>query len=107
MNALTWSPDADVFERHELFVVKMDLPGLSESDVRVEISEDELTIMGERGSEWHEGDDSWQNEERPWGRFFRRVPLPDGAWPTRAHTTLANGVLEITVPVVPFPHSGL
>jgi HSP20 family molecular chaperone IbpA len=96
----TWSPDVDVFERGDMLIVRIDLPGVSLSDVRVEIADDELTVCGERRSEGRQADDHWQNEERAYGRFFRRVPLPDGAWPTRATTMLANGVLEIAVPVV-------
>lgn len=101
-DAWTWSPDADVFERQETLVVRIDLPGVSLSDIRVEISEDDLTVSGERRCGAHEAGDAWQNEERASGRFVRRVPLPDGAWPTRAKTTLADGVLEIIVPVVPW-----
>ena len=98
----TWSPDADVVERHDMLIVRIDLPGVPLSGIRVEISEHDLTVAGERRCDEHQAGDHWQNEERAYGRFFRRVPLPDGAWPTRARTSLANGVLEITVPVVPF-----
>ena len=102
LGSLTWSPDVDVFERQDTLIVRMDLPGVSLSDVRIEIAQDELTISGERRYESHQPGDHWQSEERTYGRFFRRVALPDGAWSTRAATTLANGVLEITIPVVSY-----
>ena len=83
-----------------MLIVRIDLPGVPWSDIRIDISEDELTVSGERRCDAHEADDHWQNEECAYGRFFRRVPLPDGAWPTHARTSLVEGVLEITVPVI-------
>ena len=46
-----WAPQIEVFERNEKFVVRVDLPGLKKEDVKIEVTQDELTIEGERKME--------------------------------------------------------
>src|SRR5271166_6223839 len=40
-----WSPRVDVLEREGQFVVRADLPGLSKEDIKVEVSDDLITIQ--------------------------------------------------------------
>jgi HSP20 family molecular chaperone IbpA len=96
----TWSPDIDVFERGGTLVVRVDLPGTTLSDVRVKVSQDEVTVFGRRRQEPHEVDDKWLHAERAFGRFCRVIELTAGAWPEKAGATFAGGVLEIKVPVM-------
>ncbi len=42
----TWSPDIEVFHRDNELVVRADLPGLSKDDVKVDVTEDRITIQG-------------------------------------------------------------
>src|SRR5262245_10107163 len=43
-----WSPHIDVFERENQIVVRADLPGMSKEDVKVDVTDDAITIQGER-----------------------------------------------------------
>jgi HSP20 family protein len=97
--AYVWSPDADVFERRGLLVTRIDLPGTPLSAIRVEVSEDEVIVSGQRPPERREASDAWSHAERPYGRFSRVISLPAGACPEEARATFKDGVLEITVPV--------
>jgi HSP20 family protein len=65
----------------------------------VETDEGALIIQGERKFEEQENQRGVQRTERRYGRFYRSIPLPDGADVEQARATFQNGVLEIAVPV--------
>jgi HSP20 family protein len=95
-----WSPAIEVAERGDNLVVSAELPGMSEDDVCVEISDDALILQGERRVERHEEEEGGiRRTERQYGRFYRAIPLPDGANADGAQAEFNNGVLEVTVPL--------
>jgi len=96
-----WAPQIDVFQRNNELVVKADLPGLKKDDVKIDITDDGLTIQGERRSEHQEEREGVYRSERSYGSFYRVVPLPEGAMTDQAKATFNNGVLEITMPAPP------
>ena len=46
-----WLPAMDLVETGEQFVLRADLPGLSQEDVEIELEDNVLTISGERKAE--------------------------------------------------------
>jgi HSP20 family protein len=99
--AALWMPNIDVVQRGNEFVVRADLPGVNADDITVEISDDAITISGEREQEHAEEHGSIYRYERTYGSFFREIPLPEGAIADRATASFKDGVLEITVPAPP------
>lgn len=95
-----WSPQVEIFERDDELVLRADLPGLTKDDVNVEIANDGITIEGERRSEHKETAEGYFRSERSYGKFYRRIPMPDGAKAEDANASFSNGVLEITLPVL-------
>ena|ERR1041385_1375341 len=93
-----WSPQVEMFERDNQLMLRADLPGLTKDDVDVEFSNDGITIEGERKNEHEEKGEGYFRSERSYGKFFRRVPLPEGVDVDKAKATFDNGVLEITMP---------
>jgi len=93
-----WAPPIEVLERDHQLVVRAELPGLSKDDVKVEVMDDMLTIAGERRDEHEENRQGYRHSERRYGRFFRRLPLPEGVKAEDIRATFQNGVLEITMP---------
>jgi HSP20 family protein len=94
-------PDVDVFQRGNELVVRADLPGVKPEDVSVEISDDAITISGERREEHEEERNGIYRYERSVGAFFRVIPLPEGAMTDQAKASFNGGVLEIAVPAPP------
>jgi HSP20 family protein len=94
-----WTPPLEVFERNNRFVVRAELPGMNRKDVRVEIEDDMLTISGERREEYEENRQGFRHNERRFGRFFRRIPLPEGTEPDEVQASFKNGLLEVEVPL--------
>src|SRR4051794_16885411 len=73
-----WVPPVDLVEAEDHFVLKADLPGLSEEDVSIEVQDGNLTISGERGAEHEASERGWYRIERSFGSFNRSLTLPDG-----------------------------
>jgi HSP20 family protein len=94
----TWQPQVEIFENDGELVVRAELPGLKKEDVNVELTDEGLTIEGERRSEHEENDDGYYRSEFSYGSFRRRIPLPEGANPENATAKFHDGVLEVTMP---------
>jgi HSP20 family protein len=94
----TWSPQVDVLRRGDDVVVRADLPGLRKDDITVDVTENVLTIRGERREEQKEEREGYYWHERSEGSFMRSIPLPEGANAERASARFDNGVLEVSVP---------
>jgi len=94
-----WTPVTDVQYSDGNLVVSAELPGLKKDDVKVEVTEDALTIEGERKQEHKEDREGYHRWERSYGRFYRSIPLPEGTKPEQVKAELKDGVLKVTVPV--------
>ena len=92
-----WAPELETFLRRDQFVVRIDLPGVQKEDVNVEVTDDAIVIHGERPQTHEEERDGFYRSERTYGRFYREVPLPEGAQPDSAKANYRDGVLEISM----------
>jgi HSP20 family protein len=92
-----WAPQIEMFERDGELVVRADLPGLTRDDVNVELNDGGITIEGERRTEKEDKREGYYHSERRYGKFYRRLPLPEGVNVEDATATFNNGVLEITM----------
>jgi HSP20 family protein len=93
-----WIPPMDLVEAGDHFVLKADLPGMSEDDVSIEIEDGTLRISGERKAEHEEREQGWYRIERSFGNFNRSLSLPDGVDPDGVTAEFKNGVLELRIP---------
>jgi HSP20 family protein len=93
-----WIPAMDLVETDEEFVLRADLPGLSEKDVNVELDDNVLTISGERKSEHEERKEGYYRVERASGAFSRSLTLPEGVNPEAIKASFERGELEVRIP---------
>ncbi len=96
--AQRWVPATDLVETEGHYVLRADLPGMSEDDVNIEVQDNVLTISGERRSESEQEHEGYQRVERAFGRFTRSLSLPSGIDADRIEASFDNGVLEVRVP---------
>ena len=99
LDGANWAPKVDVVTKDNKLVTRIDLPGMKKEDVNVEVADGMLTLSGERQKEVKEEKDNYFREEREYGSFCRRVPLPKGIKPEEVKASFINGVLEVTVPL--------
>jgi HSP20 family protein len=93
-----WMPAMDLVETDDTFVLRADLPGLTEDDIKIEFEDRTLTVSGERKSEHESKKDGYVRVERAFGSFSRSLTLPQGVDPEGVTANFENGVLEITIP---------
>lgn len=98
-----WVPLIEAFERKGEFVVRADLPGMTRDNVKVEVSEGELVIQGERKEEKEQKEKGYYTSERSYGAFYRALPLPEGVKADEAKATFKDGVLEVAMPAAKLP----
>jgi HSP20 family protein len=93
-----WLPAMDLLETKDEFVLRADLPGLSEDDVNIEFEDNVLTVHGERKAEHEERKEGYYRVERSSGSFSRSLTLPEGVDPDAVKATFDRGVLEVRIP---------
>jgi HSP20 family protein len=96
--ARRWVPAMDLVETDDHFVLRADLPGLSEDDVSLEVEDNVLTVSGERKAEHEEQREGFYRVERAFGSFRRSLTLPEGVDPEGVQAAFDKGVLEIRIP---------
>jgi HSP20 family protein len=93
-----WMPAMDLVEADDQFVLRADLPGLGEDDVKIEFEDRTLTVSGERKAEHESKGEGYHRVERAFGTFSRSLTLPDGVDPEAVTATFDRGVLEVRIP---------
>jgi HSP20 family protein len=93
-----WIPAMDLVETEDHFVLRADLPGLSEEDVSIELEDNVLTVSGERKSEHEERKEGYHRVERAYGQFARSLTLPEGVNADEIAASFDRGVLEVRIP---------
>jgi HSP20 family protein len=96
-----WTPQIEVSHQNNELLVRADLPGLKKEDVTVDITDEAITISGERRQEQESDSGGYYRSERSYGSFYRTIPVPRGAISDQAKATFKDGVLEIRVPAPP------
>jgi HSP20 family protein len=90
-----WTPHVETYFKDDTLHVRADLPGVDPKAIDISFEDDVLTIRGERKSEQR---DATYREVR-YGRFERRLRVPENTDPAAITATHTNGVLEIAIPV--------
>ncbi len=93
-------PKIDILDKKEAVIVKAELPGVNEEDIDVEISENVMTITGEKKEEREKEEEGYFYKESHTGSFSRSFTLPSDVIAESATADMKNGILTITVPKV-------
>ena len=96
--ARRFSPATDLIESDTHYILRADLPGVSEDDVSVELDDNVLSISGQRTTRSEVRTGGYHRLERSSGSFRRAVRLPEGVDGDAIEATFDRGVLEVSVP---------
>ncbi|MDH5769077.1 MAG: Hsp20/alpha crystallin family protein [Nitrospirota bacterium] len=91
-------PSVDIFENKDEVIVKAELPGIAKEDVNVNITENTITLSGEKKKEEKVEKKDYYRLERSYGSFSRSFRLPSDVQTEKAKATFKDGLLEIRVP---------
>ncbi|MBX6321141.1 MAG: Hsp20/alpha crystallin family protein [Rhodospirillaceae bacterium] len=94
-------PAMDVVDKGKAYEITAELPGLDENDVEIKLSDDTLTIQGEKKEETEEKKKDYYLAERRYGSFQRSFRLPASVDADRIEASFRKGVLTVTLPKKP------
>jgi HSP20 family protein len=100
------TPKVDVAETDDAVHVTADLPGLTENEIEVTLSDGHLHIRGEKHAEKEDKDKNYHRIERSYGSFQRSVALPAEVDSEKVDASFKNGVLTVVLPKVHMATSG-
>jgi len=92
------TPTADIFEEGEDVVVKAELPGMKKEEIEVKLTENTITISGEKKKEEKIEKKDYYRVERSYGSFKRAFNLPSEVQMDKAKAQFKDGILEIRIP---------
>ncbi len=92
------SPKVDIFEEGDNFIVKAEVPGMKKEEIEVNLTDDMITISGEKKKEEKVEKKDYYRLERSYGSFTRSFRLPKEVQTDKAKATFKDGVLEVKVP---------
>jgi len=97
----SFTPAVDVKENEKEFIIKAELPGVDEKEIEVTVTDDAVSIKGEKKDEKEEKGKNYYYMECSYGSFNRVIPLDAAAEANKAKASFKNGILNITVPKSP------
>lgn len=93
-----WWPSIDVKETQNEFRIVAELPGLKRDDVKISLTDNVLTLRGEKKSEQDRGEENWHQVERAYGVFERSFQLTCPVDASKVKAKFEDGVLTISMP---------
>lgn len=100
-----FQPQVDISADKNQYEISVDLPGLNDVDVHLELQENILTIRGEKEEVSENEDKKFYRVERHYGSFQRTLALPDDADADAIKADMKQGVLKISIPKKETPES--
>jgi HSP20 family protein len=92
------APALDVFEDKDDVVVKAELPGMDKENIEVNLTDNMLTIKGEKKKQEEIKEENYYRSERSYGSFVRSVELPKAVHSDKVKASFKNGILEVRAP---------
>jgi HSP20 family protein len=95
-----FSPQSDAAATEGQYEIKLELPGVSPDDIKIELHDNNLTVQGEKRTEREEKGKTYFFSERTFGAFQRSFRLPPNVEADKITADFTDGVLAICVPKV-------
>lgn len=98
MEQEAFTPPCDIEESNNQYLVSFDIPGMKKEDVKIEVTDNQLIVSGERKEERKEEKANRITEERFHGTFMRSFTLPANVKSDQVEASYENGILKIAIP---------
>lgn len=93
-----WAPPVNTFEDKDAFLLALDLPGLAQKDIKINLDNNTLTISGNRKLEHEDKKENYQRIECVFGTFSRSFTLPATVDAEKIEANMDSGVLRVRLP---------
>ncbi|HXZ78595.1 MAG TPA: Hsp20/alpha crystallin family protein [Terriglobales bacterium] len=91
-------PAVDIYEDDHNIKLKMEVPGIDQKDLDIQVENNTLTVKGQRKFEKEEKEENFHRIERHYGSFYRSFALPNAVDTDKVSADYQNGVLNIVLP---------
>jgi HSP20 family protein len=91
-------PAVDVIDRDDQIVVRAEVPGVRKEDLKVSLTDSDITIEGHTGHEEERQREDYYYREVSSGDFRRTLSLPAEVDSAKAEATMKDGLLEVRLP---------
>jgi HSP20 family protein len=95
---LTRFPAAELTEADDAIHLKLEVPGLEAKDIDIQVTENAVSITGERKSETKTEEKGYTRSEFQYGKFQRVIPLPTHIQNTKVTAEYKDGILNLALP---------
>ena len=93
-----WAPSVDVEESNDAITIRAEVPGMKKEEIKLTVTDDTVTISGERRHEEEQKEKTFHRIERIYGKFQRTIALPADVEGDKARASYKAGVLELVLP---------
>jgi len=93
-----WLPRVDIAENEDGILVKADIPGMTKDNIQITLSENVLSVSGEKKIERNEENENYHRTERVFGSFERSFYIPNNVDATKISAKYTDGVLTVSLP---------
>ena len=94
-------PAVDLIDKKDKMIVKVELPGVEQKDVKLSLADNNLTIQGEIKKDEEIKKEDYYYRERAYGNYARTISLPIEVDKEKINAKFKNGILEVTMPKKP------
>jgi HSP20 family protein len=91
-------PPLDLYEENDEIVARIELPGMDKNDIELSLTDQTLTIRGEKKKQREIKEESYYQSEVSYGSFTRVIQLPHEVQPDKVRALFDKGVLEVRLP---------
>ncbi|MGA8529081.1 MAG: Hsp20/alpha crystallin family protein, partial [Acidobacteriaceae bacterium] len=95
LSTAAFVPPVDVYEDEHKIVLKLEVPGMKEDDLDIQVENNLLTVKGERKFEKEEKEENFHRIERRYGTFYRSFTIPTTVNAESVKASYDAGVLRI------------
>lgn len=88
-------PRVEIKEKDKKYIIKAEVPGMTEDDINVTLRENSLILEGERKSESEKEEKGFFSSEFSYGRFYRAIPLDEDVNADKVKASYKNGILTV------------
>ena len=93
-----WYPAIDVRENESEYAIVAELPGMTKDDVKISVTDNIVTIRGEKKAQAEEKNENWHQVERTYGAFERSFTLGTSVNASGVKARFEHGVLTVLLP---------
>ena len=94
----SWIPTVDISESENTYEIHAELPGVTENDVNISVTDNLLTIKGEKNVQENTHNKNYHRVERRYGSFKRSFTLPRLVNTSEIKAGFKDGILSLTIP---------